>query len=307
MYLNAHCHLELSHLKGKVRPGLPFTDWLREIYRMKQGTTAEDSRRAAAEGLRRARETGTSALFDILSLGHSEEPLRRELGADSGFEATLFWEMIRFPEEEGPRAVEDALGRQDGNGALPPGGRHGLSPHAPYTTSGPLLRAAAREAANRGQWLCIHAAETPEETEMMERGTGALREFLEIVLPADWKPPGMRPIPWLDECGCLGPRTLLVHCNDIDEADIRLMRERKVSAVVCPGTHVYFDRGPFPLARLLEAGIPTFLGTDSLSSNEDLDMAREITLAAELSPGVPRDIIEQLASSARAGLFLRTE
>jgi len=59
----------------------------------------------------------------------------------------------------------------------------------------------------------------------------------------------------------------------------RLLQESGTRAVVCPGTHVYFDRGEFPLRRLLEAGVPTYLGTDSLASNESLDMNREIDLA----------------------------
>jgi 5-methylthioadenosine/S-adenosylhomocysteine deaminase len=114
----------------------------------------------------------------------------------------------------------------------------------------------------------------------------------------------MRPIAWLDACNCLGPRTLLVHCNDLNDEDIRRIRARGASVVVCPGSHVYFHRGEFPLARLHSAGVPVYLGTDSLASNEDIDMAREVDLAAQLTPQLPRSVVESLASADRAAPLL---
>ena len=115
----------------------------------------------------------------------------------------------------------------------------------------------------------------------------------------------MRPMPWLDIHECLGPRTLLVHCNEINDTELHFIARRGASVVVCPGSHVYFQRGAFPLKRLLDAGIPTFLGTDSLASNEDLDMEREITIAKELCPELPIERIRVLTGLARAERFFQ--
>lgn len=133
----------------------------------------------------------------------------------------------------------------------------------------------------------------------MLHGRGALHEFLRDrgLLPDGWRPPGLRPVPYLESCGVLGPNTLLAHLNEIDDVDLGILRRTQARAVVCPGTHVYFDRGRFPLEQLLAAGIRTFLGTDSLASNDVLDMRREVDLACELAPAVERGVIERLAET----------
>lgn len=299
-FFNAHCHLELSHLRRAIPPGLPFVEWLGHIVRLKRGRPIAESRAAAAAGVREMRETGTGAVLDIDALGTGHEALKL-----SGFPAISFTEAIEFDPALGAWAVENALKRQKLGGPPTAALRLGLSPHAPYTTTPRLLRAAADAAQERGQWLCIHAAEIPEETAMMLEGRGPLRDMLAGVgvLPPQWEAPGLRPVAYLAEMGVLGPRTLLAHLNDIDDDDLEILRETGTRAVVCPGTHVYFDRGPFPLERLLRAGVPTYLGTDSLASNTSLDMAKEIDLAAELSPGLDRAAIEHCAAWDRAADF----
>ncbi len=299
-YFNAHCHLELSYLRGRIPPGLPFAEWLEWLVTLRKETPREEREQAVREAIRLARETGTAAMCDMLAREDDADLLLRQA---SGLRVLMFREILNFDEQEGPEDVNRALARQNQHGPLPDGKRHGLAPHAPYTTSAALLRAAATAAQVRNQWLCIHAAETAEETQLMLTGRGPIRELIDPFLTEEWRPPRMRPLPWLDACGCLGPQTLLVHCNDIDERDLRLIRGRGCSVVVCPGSHVYFDRGEFPLARLLDAGIPVYLGTDSLASNDSLDMTREVDIACELVPGVPRDRIAALAAASRAGDF----
>lgn len=298
-WFNAHCHLELSFLKGRISPGIPFVDWLRELIRIRREVPLEEQIAAAEAAVADVTASGTTILFDILRVDLADPILRR-----AALQSLLFREAIQMDHKLAGPAIAETVLRQEEHGPLPPHCHHGLSPHAVYTTTGPLLRAAAERAAMTGEWLCIHAAETREEEEFSLHGTGPLRDFLAPFLPGDWKAPGVRPIEWLDRHGCLGPRTLLVHCNEINDDEIRVIRERGCAVVVCPGTHVFFDRGAFPLSRLLEAGVPTFLGTDSLASNESLDMAREVELALELSPGISRCDVQRLAEPSAAAHFL---
>lgn len=303
MWLNAHCHLELSHLAGAIPPGLPFVEWLGRLVPLKRASRPDVSAAAARRAIARMRATGTTAVVDLLSLDTSAAPLA-EAAADA-MQVGAYYEILDFSEAAATDAVDRAVARSAQS--LVAGIRVGLGPHAPYSTTAPLLRAAASAAARSGQWLCIHAAETAEETLMMTEGRGPLRDFLAAVLPMGWQPPRMRPIEWLDACGCLSPRTLLVHCNDLNEDDVRRIAARGASVVVCPGSHVYFARGEFPLARLLAAGVPVYLGTDSLASNEDLDMEREVRLAIELAPGVPPDTIRALALADRRPGFVTSD
>ena len=291
MFLNAHCHLELSHLRGAIRPGLPFAQWLERVFAEKQARSAGDAIAAMDKATAEMRRNRIAAVWDIDRSGLAEAAWAR-----SGIDALVFREIIDTRSETAEESLADRLHPE-----APDGVRIGISPHAPYSTTPELLRASAREAKARGMWLCIHAAETPDETAMMTGGRGELFDFLvaKRFLPEDWRPPGLRPVPYLEANGVLGPRTLLAHLNDIGDEDLAILRRTGTKAAVCPGTHVYFDRGPFPLARLLEAGVPVFLGTDSLASNEALDMEREIALAQELSPGVAPEVIEELADLHR--------
>jgi cytosine/adenosine deaminase-related metal-dependent hydrolase len=291
VYFNAHAHLELSFLRGAIPSGIGFVEWLQRLVALKRAADPEAVRGGIRQALREMADAHTAALLDIDAMG-AVPPMLDE----APFPVLSFTEMIAFHPAQASDTVRRALDRQ---AAHPLASRHawGLSPHAPYTTTAPLLLSAHAEAARRREWLCIHAAETPEETAMMEKGSGPLRDFLSDVgaLPPDWKPPRLRPIPYLATQGVLGPNTLLIHCNNIDERDLAILSQTKCHVVVCPGTHVYFGRGAFPLERLLAAGIPTHLGTDSLASNESLDMAREVELACELTPKVDSHRIAQLA------------
>jgi cytosine/adenosine deaminase-related metal-dependent hydrolase len=296
-WLNAHCHLELSHLKGRIRPGLPFAQWLSELVALRRSLPPEEAAAAATDALLTMQADGTSALLDILTLDLAEPALRT---APAGFRTLAFRELLGLNPPEAPMRLHARIGRESDH----PGFREGLSPHAPYSVSPMLFRLAARSALLTHQWLCIHAAEVPEETQFVLYGRGPLRDFLEPFIPPGWQPPAMRPIPYLDSLGCLGPTTLLVHCNDITDAEIGLIARAGCSVVVCPGTHVYFARREFPLERLLAAGVPTFLGTDSLASNEALSMEREVGLAFDLcGKRIPREKLEQLASAERAAPF----
>ncbi len=291
MYFNAHAHLELSFLRGALPMGIDFVGWLERLVVLKRAAGPEAVRAGIRRALRQMADSGTTALLDIDAMGVTP----RLLG-EAPFPVLSFTEMIAFDATRARETVERALARQQAQ-PLEPRHAWGLSPHAPYTTTAPLLLSAHAEAARRRQWLCIHAAETPGETQMLEQGSGPLKDFLHDagVLPPEWEPPRLRPIPHLASLGVLGPRTLLAHCNDIDDMDIAILSKSGCHVVVCPGTHVFFNRGAFPLKRLLDAGIPTHLGTDSLASNEFLDMAREVKLACELAPAVDPRRIERLA------------
>jgi cytosine/adenosine deaminase-related metal-dependent hydrolase len=300
-YFNAHCHLELGWLRGKLPQGVPFCDWLKLLVVEKRNVDRAVSAAAANAGIEELRRTGTVAIGDIVAMDTSVAGLALE----HDMERVLFREMIRFEEDQGAAAVAEAITRQADTSEVPARLMHALSPHAPYSTTGTLLRTAAAEAFARGQWLCIHAAEMPEETEFMLHGKGPFATYLgEVVERTGWRIPHQSSIEWLDANGALGPGTLLAHCNEVTDSDIALIVERGARVVVCPGTHVFFRRGAFPLERLVRAGVKCYLGTDSLASNEALDMAREVRLAQELSPGLDAGLVESLASAERAAEFM---
>jgi cytosine/adenosine deaminase-related metal-dependent hydrolase len=83
----------------------------------------------------------------------------------------------------------------------------------------------------------------------------------------------------LEAAGLLTRRTALVHGNCPRAGEPGLLARRSVTLVHCPGTHAFFRRPPFPLERYRAARVSLALGTDSLASNEALDLRREMALA----------------------------
>ncbi len=127
--------------------------------------------------------------------------------------------------------------------------------------------------------LAFHLAESPQELELLQGGTGPFRGLLTDLGAWDASaiPHGTRPLDYLRPLAD-APRALVIHGNYLDDEEIALVAEHaaNMSLVYCPRTHAYFGHEPYPLARLLEAGVALALGTDSRASNPDLSLLAEM-------------------------------
>jgi aminodeoxyfutalosine deaminase len=172
----------------------------------------------------------------------------------------------------------------------------GLSPHAPYSVSAELMRAAARGSRH----LAIHCAELPEEQEFLRTGKGAFSELLMRLgrLPSDFEAPGCGAVRWLEKLGVLRKATQLVHCQELERGDVARIAKSGASIAVCPGTMDYFQRTPPPVDKWLKAGITVALGTDSRASNAGLSMRQELARAAEVWPGLRPDQLFEMATES---------
>jgi len=282
-FINAHCHLECSCLKGRLRPGTEFSAWLAELAGCRFAMGEDVFAREAVTGLAEAVEAGTTAMLDIFTRGEAERPLRA-----SGLRAWAFLEAIRLDPSQAEAAYADLFNRLT---RLAQGERFraGLSPHAPYTVSIPLARKIGRLAEARRLPLAIHLAETEDERQMLATGGGPLADLFRSTgfLPNGWEAPGLSPVSWAERAGLLGPRTLVIHGNYIDDDEIGLLSKRGVSLAFCPRSHAFFGRGPHPLPKLLAAGVNVCIGTDSLASNDRLDLLAELTSAKGMFPQIP--------------------
>lgn len=296
--VNAHTHLELSFLKGRLAPGSPFDKWIEALVAEIFGAEKADFEEAVRSGLAESVGNGITALGDISRTGLSY-PLLRE----AGLKGTVFLELLGFH----PLMEADALGglrKALGEHAPEPGGGRllGLTPHAPYSTSEALYREAARLARGSGLPLAVHVAETAEEELFVRSGEGPLRELLERfgLWHEGFSTPGVSPVAYLEALGVLGG-ALAVHCNTADDDDIARLKAAGARVVLCPLSNAWFGRpARHPLPKLLEAGVPCCLGTDSLASNTGLDLLAEMGLCAKAHPELPADEVFRLATTAAA-------
>jgi len=305
--INAHCHLDYTMMRGAIPPQDSFVGWIREINALKRRHTPEDYRAAIADGFAELRRWGTTSVCNLAAFPEllptlPPDPIR------------TWWvpELIdiRTP-GEATRLVEAALDALRAR----PGPSGGLSPHAPYTASPALYRAARKAveeaAAERpGMILTTHLAESADEEAMFRHHTGEFARFLASVgRPMDDCGHGRSSFGEAVRRGRVGPGWLLVHANGLDEADLRLVAESGPWIFVhCPCSHAWFGHPPFPWRQLEAAGATILLGTDSLASNQTLNLFEELRMAQKTFPGLTSEaLLRTVTSEPAAALGHRGE
>jgi cytosine/adenosine deaminase-related metal-dependent hydrolase len=180
-------------------------------------------------------------------------------------------------------------------------GGFGLSPHAPYTASVDLYRLARTCGEKYGMLSTTHIAESVEEHEMFSHGRGPLYDFL-ASLGRDNSDCGQgSALSHLVEHGVIGPGCIIAHLNYLQDYDYELVAQSGASVVHCPKCHAYFGHAPFPMKALREHGVNVCLGTDSLASNNSLDMRGEMREAQNMHGLGDREVLEMtLLNGARA-------
>lgn len=182
----------------------------------------------------------------------------------------------------------------------------GVSPHAPYSTQWSFMKETIDRARVSGKLLAMHVAESLDERQWLDSGTGAFRDLFQRlgVMAFDSDRPKLLDV--IEYLGQAKP-ALLIHGNYLYREEIAaIARVREsLSIVYCPRTHSHFRHGEYPLKRFVQAGLRVVLGTDSRASNPDLNLWQEARTAvskhAEFSP---RDAIRAITNEAAGALGL---
>ena len=280
--VNAHTHLELTGLGARLdEPDFP--SWIRRLRALKAERTPEQFLEAAKQGIRDGWAAGITTIADTGDTGAVARALS-ELGGRGVAYQEVFGPHPDQVEESmaGLKASVAALRPLEIPGML----RIGVSPHAPYTVSGPLYREVAKWAREERLPLALHLAESEEESQLLAGATGRFADaWAARELPAP-EPLGMSPVAWVDHHMKLGDDTLCIHAVRVSEPDIALMARRHVGVAHCPLSNAAHGHGAAPVAALLGANLHVGVGTDSVLSVGPLDLlaaAREARALANLS------------------------
>jgi aminodeoxyfutalosine deaminase len=160
----------------------------------------------------------------------------------------------------------------------------GISLHAPYSVHPELWKLGLEYTKDHNLPLCIHVAESPAEHEFMTKGTGAIADNYYVDVPKV-PSPMKSPIQFLADIGALEQKPLLVHCVQVDDEDIKLIKESGSAVVHCPRSNLRLNSGRMPLEKFLAQDIPVLLGTDSLASSPSLNIFDEVEVAIALHHG----------------------
>ncbi|MDD4700607.1 MAG: amidohydrolase family protein [Desulfovibrio sp.] len=272
--VNAHTHLELSHLAERTRWGKGFTAWLQSLIPLLREAP---NPQAAENACAHMAGTGTLYAGNITGSLPGGLLLADAACRGAGLAVNHFCEWFGFgaPFADGvrpwPPRCRDPLEEDPFLAARCSPGGHGL-----YSTGPDILRAAKQDCASMGRIFCFHLAESPDETQLLTTGDGPLRECYEqAVLPPDWQAPGLRPLAYAFKLGLLDAGTLAVHGTQLDAQEVEVLAASGAALCMCPRSNRNLGVGVPPVRDLLESGCLLCLGTDGLTSNRDLDVRQE--------------------------------
>src|SRR5471032_791791 len=293
--INAHCHLDFTRFRGILSPTHGFTEWIKTINALRRSFSTRDYIDSIAEGFQLLARGGATTVANIEAfpelLPHLPVPPLRtwwfleliDVRTRIDHDATLLGSLSFF--ENHP----DWLGG------------FGLSPHAPYTASVDLYRLARTCGEKYGMLSATHIAESVEEHEMFSHARGPLYDFM-ASLGRDNSDCGQgSSLSHLVEHGVIGSNCVIAHLNYLQDYDYELVARSGASVVHCPKCHTYFGHAPFPLKALRGYGVNVCLGTDSLASNNMLDMRSEMRKVQVMHGLGDREVLEMvLLNGARA-------
>jgi cytosine/adenosine deaminase-related metal-dependent hydrolase len=290
--INAHCHLDCSLMRGAILPARSFSHWVGRINALKRSFTDEDYLRAMQLGFAELRRNGVTTVLDIVA-----NPQIFPFLPDAPIRTWFFLELIDVRPR--PWIDETAFGswlffsgKARSNGGL------GLSPHAPYTASPKMYELALKCARMLNMLVTTHVGESREEYEMFAGDRGALYEFLATLGRPMTDCGATSPLRHLIENGLISEDCILAHLNELDRADLALLddtRWRPLHVVHCPKSHRFLHHNRFPMEALLERGLNVCLGTDSLASNDSLNLFSEMRTAKKNYPKLAApDLLEMV-------------
>ncbi|MBR5836693.1 MAG: amidohydrolase family protein [Bacteroidales bacterium] len=286
-FVNAHCHVELSHLHGKFRKGTGMAGFIDQINELRDWAGREVKATLVKEWMDKMWKDGVSAMADI-----SNDDSSFEVKASHPMYTRTFLEVFGSEPHmcEGVMADVTALNAvadDAGIDAAP-------TPHSCYTMSPQLLSASAFAGLEKG-WLSYHSQESQEEEDLIRSGSGAMYE--------NRKRSGMSTPPVTGESSLkyfidrlsdvkqapYDEHILLVHnvCLSKDDIDAAKSVMKNVYWAICPLSNIFIHESLPPVPLMRENGLDIMVGTDSLSSNDDLDMVKELTCLHVNFPEVP--------------------
>jgi cytosine/adenosine deaminase-related metal-dependent hydrolase len=272
--VNAHTHLELTAMRGFLED-LDFRRWILRLTSAKRSVmTPEMLLDSARAGVEEGIAAGITTFADTCDSGVAMDAM-----LEYGVRGIMYQELF------GPDPAQCADSIAGFTATLGPLRAKasdlvhvGISPHAPYTVSDDLFRATTMLAIAERLPMAIHIAESEPEWSLVVEGRGTFAEGLRgRGIKVDAR--AATPIRLLESLGVLAARPLLIHCVRVDAADLEIIANAKSPVAHCPVSNAKLGHGIAPLLEILAAGIDVGLGSDSVASNNRMDLLDEARAA----------------------------
>lgn len=275
--VNAHCHLELSHMQGLIPQHTGLIPFLKNIPLHRNDFTSEQKKEARHAAYHALETNGTVAVGDIANVADT-----LDIRALDKMHIYTFIEAIGFSEVNAPKMFEWALNTYKAFAHQPQGTkllRQAIVPHAPYSVSSPLFKLISNH--NETALLSIHNQESIAENEYYTNKRGAVRELLHTLGVDDtfFVPSGKTSLQTYMEWLLPHRPLMLVHNTYTTAEDARAIHQYakdKVYWCLCPNANLYIENALPNVQMLMQENATICIGTDSLASNTGLNIISEL-------------------------------
>ena len=258
--INMHTHVAMALFRG-YGEGLPLQRWLEEkIWPMEAKETPADAHVASKLAMVEMIRSGTTAFNEMCLLGAKEIGRAAEEAGVRGHVCQGLFDLLPGRTMNGElRVMKDT--------SFPKSGlvSYGVGPHAVYTCSEELLRKSKEFATKEKRKIHIHVSETRKEVFDTHKKTGK------------------RTFEYLDSLGLVDSDSLFAHSSWVTKKEIGLAGKKRLSIIHCPVSNLKLATGGIcPVFEYDAAGANVCIGTDSVASNNSLNMFESMKFASLL-------------------------
>ena len=284
-FVNAHCHLELSHLHQKIEEKTGIGGFIGKINRLRNEET-QNKERAIWGADRKMWAAGISAIGDI-----SNSLLTLDVKQKSKIYYHTFIESFGFHPDRAERAFDLAKYLQDEfrRNGLP----ESIVPHSPYSVSAQLFKKIQQNALAEKSILSIHNQESKGEEDFFKTGTGEIANHLQHNLGIDishWKPTAKSSVQSILKYLPAENQLLLVHNTFTKKNDVAFLKKYRslenTFLALCPRSNLYIESTLPPVDLFRNENLQICVGTDSLASNYSLSVLEELKTLQENFPEI---------------------
>ena len=292
-FINAHCHLELSHLKNKINKHTGIVDFGLEVIKQRNHVPLQVQEELMLQADADMYQEGIVAVGDISNTTQSIAVKKQ-----SKISYHTFVELIGLNPARAHEVFDK--GREVLTKFILKDLACSFAPHAPYSVSPQLIHGIAALCLQTNQPTSIHNQESQAENDFFKNKTGNyLNLYNSLNLPLDFfEPTGLSSLqsvlPFFDK----EVTTQLVHNSFTSKEDIAKAKGHLKNAVwcLCPQANLYIEQVMPPLNLLIEEQCKLTIGTDSLASNSQLSIIDEINVILKHFPTIPIEALLQAAT-----------
>ena len=279
-FVNAHCHLELSHLFSQIDPKTGLIEFLKQVIAKRNNFNKKEQEDAAIEADFKMWESGIVAVGDISNIDTTFKTK-----ANSKIYYHTFIELIGLNPFHSETIFEKGLSllKELENYNL----KGSLAAHAPFSSSKLLINKIANYNSLNNLAFSIHNQESEEETKFFAGRPSDINDLFDYLnIDINWFTPPKTSslLSYLDVIP--NKKSLLVHNTFCKEEDIIASKHKFINWCFCPGANLFIENTLPNCDLFLNHNQNWCIGTDSLASNQKLDMCFEASILLSKLPSI---------------------